>query len=111
MDVVTEGGTGIDRATGIAYNEQGSTFITGVTSGGLTIGEDTLVDIDGFNDENHYDIFLAELLDNNTWEWAISAGGSGHDEPTALEVATDGSHSFLTFTTVTYPLLHIILQP
>ena len=91
VDVVTEGGTGIDRATGIAYNEQGSTFITGVTSGGLTIGEDTLVDIDGFNDENHYDIFLAELLDNNTWEWAISAGGSGHDEPTALEVATDGS--------------------
>jgi hypothetical protein len=91
VGVVTAGGVGIDRATGIAHNKQGSTFVTGMTSAGLTLGQDTLIDIDGFNDENHYDIFLAELLDDNTWEWAVSAGGDGYDQPTALEIAGDGS--------------------
>ena len=91
VDIVTGGGDGIDRATGIVHNKQGSTFVTGVTSAGLTLGQDTLTDIDGFSDENHYDIFLAELLENNTWEWAISAGGDGYDEAVALEIAEDGS--------------------
>ena len=85
------GGVGLDRATAVLHSEQGSTYIAGVTSAGMTLGSDILSDLDGINDDTHNDIFLAELLANNTWEWAIQAGGDGNDEPVDLSLALDGS--------------------
>ena len=91
VNIVTGGGVGIDRATGIAHNQQGSTYISGVTSAGMTLGQDIVPDLDGYDDQDHFDIFLAELLPNQTWGWAISVGGNGYDEPTSLEIGNDGS--------------------
>lgn len=89
--LVSAGGIGLDRATSVVHSEQGSTYVAGVTSAGMTLGADVLGDLDGINDDTHNDIFLAELLDNNTWEWAIQAGGDGNDEPVDLLLALDGS--------------------
>tara|TARA_Y100000766_G_scaffold215529_2_gene187292 strand:+ start:8176 stop:10896 length:2721 start_codon:yes stop_codon:yes gene_type:complete len=90
-NLVYGGGIGLDRATSLVHSEHGSTYVAGVTSAGLTIGPDTLYDLDGINDDIHNDIFLAELLENNTWEWAIQAGGDGNDEPIDLSLTPDGS--------------------
>ena len=90
-ELVYGGGIGLDRATSVIHSEQGSTYVAGVTSAGMTLGPDTLIDLDGINDDIHNDIFLAELLDNNSWEWAIQAGGDGNDEPVGISLALDGS--------------------
>ena len=91
VDLVHAGGPGIDRATSVVHSEHGSTYVAGITSAGLTLGEDVLDDLDGINDDLHNDIFFAELLANNSWEWAIQAGGDGNDEPNALSLGPDGS--------------------
>ena len=85
------GGIGLERATSVLHSEQGSIYIAGLTSAGLTLGDDVLDDLDGINDDSHNDIFFAELLADNSWEWAIQAGGDGNDEPTALSLGLDGS--------------------
>ena len=91
VDLVHAGGPGVERATSVIHSEQGSTYIAGLTSAGLTLGGDVLDDLDGINDDLHNDIFFAELLADNTWEWAIQAGGDGNDEPIALSLGLDGS--------------------
>ena len=91
IELVHAGGPGIERATSVIHSEQGTTYIAGLTSAGLTLGNDVLEDLDGINDDSHNDIFLAELLENNSWGWAIQAGGDGNDEPTALSLGLDGS--------------------
>ena len=90
-DLVHAGGVGLERITAITHSGQGSLYVAGLTSAGLTLGNDILDDLDGINDDTHNDIFLAELLSNNTWEWAIQAGGSGNDEPMAISLGLDGS--------------------
>ena len=90
-DLVHAGGVGLERITAITHSGQGSLYVAGLTSAGLTLGNDILDDLDGINDDAHNDIFLAELLSNNTWEWAIQAGGSGNDEPMAISLGLDGS--------------------
>jgi len=89
--LIHAGGVGLERATSVLHSEQGSTYIAGLTSAGLTLGDDVLGDLDGRNDASHNDIFFAELLENNTWGWAIQAGGDGNGEPTALSLGLDGS--------------------
>jgi len=94
--IATAGGPGIDRATGVVMNAIGDIVIAGTTSAGLIIGSDQLEDLDGVDDTDHNDIFLASYLDNDSWAWAVSAGGDGNDEPTDLTLALDGS-PLLTF--------------
>ena len=89
--IATAGGPGVDRATGVVTNAIGDVVVAGTTSGGITIGVDELEDLDGVNDDMHNDIFLAAYLANDTWAWAVSAGGDGNDEPTHLTFAPDGS--------------------
>ena len=94
--IATAGGPGVDRATGIVTNTVGDIVITGTTSAGLIIGSDQLDDLDNFDDSSYNDIFLASYLENDSWAWAVSAGGEGNDEPTDLTLALDGS-PLLTF--------------
>ena len=91
VDLIHAGGPGIDRATSVIHSKQGSIFITGRSSAGLTIGEDILQDLDGVDDSSFNDIFLVELLLNNSWGWAVQAGGDKDEFPTALSLAVDGS--------------------
>ena len=94
--IAQAGGVGVDRATRVVTNPQGDITITGTTAAGFVLGEDTLEDLDDYNDDTHNDIFLATYLQNGTWAWAVSAGGEGNDEPTDLTYALDGS-PLLTF--------------
>tara|TARA_B110000444_G_scaffold41444_1_gene37423 strand:+ start:7861 stop:10572 length:2712 start_codon:yes stop_codon:yes gene_type:complete len=91
VNLIRGGGVGIDRATSIVHSPQGGTFVAGTTSAGLTLGPDTLEDLDSRSSDTYNDIFLAELLENNTWEWALQAGGDGNDEATSLSLGYDGS--------------------
>ena len=85
------GGTGADHATAIHITEQGDSIVLGKTTGTIALGEYTLADIDGFNDGNHHDLFLARRQANSTWDWALSAGGGGDDLPAMLSMSATGS--------------------
>ena len=90
-NLVHAGGIGLERATSVLHSKQGSIYIAGLTSAGLTLGEDVLDDLDGINSNSYNDIFFAKLLANNSWEWAIQAGGNGNAVPTSLSLGLDGS--------------------
>ncbi len=85
------GGSGADHATAIHITEQGDSIVLGKTTGTITLGEYTLTDIDGLNDGNHHDLFLARRQANSTWDWALSAGGEGDDLPAMLSMSATGS--------------------
>ena len=85
------GGSGADHATAIHITEQGDSIVLGKTTGTIALGEYTLTDIDGLNDGNHHDLFLARRQANSTWDWALSAGGEGDDLPAMLSMSATGS--------------------
>ena len=84
-------GIGSDRINSVLVNQFGEITIAGITSGGFTIGQDTLQDIDGNTDVYHYDVFVAHADVNETWQWAVIAGGQGNDGLTSLNVGPSGS--------------------
>lgn len=85
------GGNGADHAVGIHITEQGHSLIVGHTSGSITLGEYTLEDLDGINDGNHHDLFLAQRVHNGNWDWAISGGGNGDELATGIAMSATGS--------------------
>ena len=85
------GGSGAEHAIGIKLTPQGDAIILGKMSGNFQLGSDSLVDQDGFNDAEHYDMFLGQRLANGTWDWAIAVGGAGNDVPQKLAFNSDGS--------------------
>ncbi|MBL6733391.1 MAG: thrombospondin type 3 repeat-containing protein [Candidatus Poseidonia sp.] len=85
------GGGGVDRAKHVAMTAQGDAIVLGETSGSLTLGEFILADLDGINDGNHLDVFLAQRQANGPWDWAVNAGGSGNDVSTDLVLTSMGS--------------------
>jgi hypothetical protein len=85
------GGSGADRVKGVHVTDQGDTVVVGETTGSMTLGEFTLSDLDGVNDGNHFDVFLAQRQSRGAWDWAISGGGLGNDLPTALIFSATGS--------------------
>ena len=84
-------GIGSDRITSVLINQFGEMTIAGITTGGFVIGQDTLQDIDGNTDVYHYDVFVAHADVNETWQWAIIAGGQGNDGVTSLNFGPSGS--------------------
>ena len=84
-------GIGSDRITSVLVNQFGEMTIAGITSGGFTLGQDTLLDIDGNTDVYHYDVFVAHADANETWQWAIIAGGQGNDGVNSLNFGPSGS--------------------
>ena len=85
------GGNGAERVRGIAITAQGDSVVVGEMTGDLTLGEFSLLDQDGMNDGNHFDVFLAQRQANGPWDWAIVAGGNGNDLPTEVAMSSSGS--------------------
>ncbi len=85
------GGNGAEHAVGLKLTPQGDAIILGSMTGSFQLGDDVLVDQDGYNDGEHYDMFLAQRLANGSWDWAISAGGPGNDLAVELAFNADGS--------------------
>jgi hypothetical protein len=85
------GGSGAEHAIDIHLTEQGDSIILGKSTGTFALGEYTLADIDAFNDGNHHDVFLGQRQANNSWDWALSAGGQGDDLPSMMAMSALGS--------------------
>ncbi|MEC8707802.1 MAG: thrombospondin type 3 repeat-containing protein [Candidatus Thermoplasmatota archaeon] len=85
------GGSGADHAVAIHITEQGDSIVLGRSTGTITLGAYTLTDIDGLNDGNHHDLFLARRQANSSWDWALSAGGPGDDLPVMLTMSATGA--------------------
>jgi hypothetical protein len=81
------GGVGAvgDNGYGIAALPDGSSIVTGEFDGSATFGNTTLTGA------GSVDIFTAKVNADGTWAWAISAGGSGLDEPYGMSALPDGS--------------------
>lgn len=84
------GGSAADHAIGIYVTALGESILLGRTTGAITLGTTTLSDLDGLNDGNHHDLFIAQHR-SGEWDWAIQGGGSGNDLPLKLAVGPSGS--------------------
>ncbi|WP_426492366.1 T9SS type A sorting domain-containing protein [Hymenobacter sp. 102] len=62
----------------------GNTFITGSFRGSLTLGTTTLTAA------GDYDVFVAKLLPNGAYAWAVQAGGRGTDTGTGISLDANG---------------------
>jgi len=82
--VVSAGSSSTEGAWGIAVNNSGSPFISGVFDGTITIGTTTITT------QGTHDVFVATLDPDGHWQWAISAGGADWDEGYALTASNTG---------------------
>ncbi len=82
--VAQAGGSGDDRATGLALDSTGTrVLVSGYFNGSANFG------VTNFTSAGSLDIFLAQLDRFGNWVWASQAGGSSRDA--ALGVAVDDS--------------------
>lgn len=78
------GGGGFEDGLGILYDKkQSALLLTGTYNGDAAIGGDTLAMVNGT------DIFVASLDQAGVLNWAISAGGTGHDLSNAIAIDKD----------------------
>lgn len=84
-------GIGSDKINSVLVNQYDEITIAGITSGGLTFGQDTLLDLDDSTDVYHFDVFVAHADANLSWQWAINAGGMGNEEVNSLKTGPNGS--------------------
>ncbi|MBK6683943.1 MAG: hypothetical protein IPG45_05670 [Deltaproteobacteria bacterium] len=78
------GGDGRDDARAVATLADGTSLVTGIFEGELTIGGTTLTasgSVDGY---------LLRISPAGQVEWAKRFGGAGFDDPRGLDVANDG---------------------
>jgi len=81
---VAAGGTGSDRATGVALDAEGHVFIAGSFSNEVSLAGQTL------RSHGAMDVFVAQLSAAGKWQWATSAGGAGQDLASALVASGSG---------------------
>ena len=86
------GGTGLDQVNSLSLNDAREIVITGLFEGSVTFGNKTLVSA------GKRDVFIAKLSNNGEWQWAVSCGGEGNENATA--VVTDLENS--VYVTGTY---------
>ena len=84
-------GIGSDKVNSVLIDQFDEITIAGITSGGLTFGQDILQDLDGITDVYHYDVYVAHADVNLSWQWAIIAGGQGTEEVSSLNSGPNGS--------------------
>ncbi|MEE9423975.1 MAG: SBBP repeat-containing protein [Methylococcales bacterium] len=79
------GGTDLDSGNGIAVDDSGNAYITGIFSDTATFGlgatDETMLSSDGFRD-----IFAAKYTADGELVWAKRAGGTGFDEGNDIAV-------------------------
>ena len=90
IDAQGYGGSSSDHAVGIQVTELGESILLGRTTGALTLGNTPMTDLDGFNDDGHHDLFIAQHR-SGEWDWAIQGGGLGNDLPLKLAISPSGS--------------------
>ena len=83
------GGTSSDGGGGIAADNSGNCYVTGVFSDFATFGTTSLSCLGAT------DIFIAKLDTNGDWLWAKQAGGTGNDGGYAISTNSSGS-SYVT---------------
>ena len=66
---IKAGGSGPDSGNGISVDQSGNAYVTGYFMGEATFGSTNLT---------NGGIFIAKLSNDGLWQWAVSAGGSGH---------------------------------
>ena len=82
---VQAGGSDRDAGNGIAVDSSGNAYIAGHFLGNATFGSTKLTS------SGDYDIFVAKLTSSGYWEWAVKAGGSGHDIGNGIAVDSKGN--------------------
>ena len=80
------GGIHPDSGYGIALEDSGVVYVTGLFMGTATFGSHTLT---ASADDTNTDIFVARLDPSGNWLWAARAGGTDHDA--GFNIVTDGS--------------------
>ncbi|RYU93847.1 SBBP repeat-containing protein [Emticicia agri] len=84
------GGTGDDRANGIAVDASGNPYITG----SFFMAAD-FSDTDNVTSAGLYDIFLAKYTTHGALQWVRSAGGTGYDIGNSIGLDASGN-AYLT---------------
>jgi hypothetical protein len=79
------GSSGSDGGYGIAVDSSGNAYATGFFRGTATFGSTSLVS------SGSYDIFIAKLSNNGSWQWAVKAGGSSDDYGYGIAVDSSGN--------------------
>lgn len=79
------GGDSFDRGKGIAVDEAGNTYITGIFESSAKFGNLSL------NTQNSRDIFVAKLDEAGDFEWAKNFGGTAADKGNAIAVDNNGN--------------------
>jgi hypothetical protein len=74
------GGTSFDQGYGIAVDASGNVYLTGYFRQDATFGFTTL------SNNGNSDIFAAKLDSDGNFLWAVSAGGTGYDQGSAISV-------------------------
>ena len=86
------GGTGDDRAFGVATDANGNVLITGAfTSPTITFGTTTLTNANGF------EMFIVKYDANGNVLWAKSAGGTSSDQCKSVSVDAAGNAIIIGF--------------
>lgn len=81
---VSAGGPKTDQGNGIAVDDEGNVYITGVFYDVALFGDTILASL------GYLDVFVAKLDTNGDWQWAISAGGADWDEGYDISIDSNG---------------------
>ncbi len=82
--VVRGGSSSTDGAWGIALDNNGNSYLSGVFTGSSTFGSSTITS------QGTKDVFVVKLDTDGNWQWAKSAGGADWDEGYAISVDNSG---------------------
>ena len=77
---VKAGGSSDDDVYGIAVDSGGNAYVTGVFNETATFGNTNLTS------SGEFDIFIAKLSSDGSWQWVIKAGGSSDDYSRGIAV-------------------------
>ncbi|MCK5052547.1 MAG: SBBP repeat-containing protein [Candidatus Cloacimonetes bacterium] len=86
---IQAGGSGFDGGHGIAIDENGNSYVTGIFMDTATFGSYSL------NSSGGYDIFVAKIDATGNWLWVTQAGESGWDSGNTIAL-DDNGNSYLT---------------
>lgn len=81
---VNASGSGNEIANGIAADSDGNCYATGVFSGSVTFGSNTLT-------ASAEDIWVAKLNSSGGWVWTAQAGGSSADQVSGIGTDASGN--------------------
>jgi len=87
------GGAGLNRGLGVAVDDLGNSYVTGVFQGSATFGQGE-ANQTTLSSAGSDDIFVAKYDSAGLLQWVMRAGGTGSDQ--GLSIAVEGSDSYLT---------------